>query len=229
MTKGILISLCGLIAAGTARADVITTYTSRAAWAAALSGVQTIDFGTLSPPANGFNTYLTPPGLTVDGVNFSDTAKNAIFVEDKGYCCPTYNRGFDSLSSNFSTRTGIVVTLPGGTTGAGFNLWGLTLGDTTGALPGVIDVMVAGNTYVVNTPTFSSNPNSVFFGFVDSTGPVANFTFTPGLGTDQANAMNFAFGKTTSSVVPEPRYGWLTLAGGLLIFVWRRRRAFRPL
>ena len=209
-----------VLAAGVANADVITTFNSRAAWNLAVSGAQNIDFGTLAPPSGSYITYATPPGLTVDGVNFSNTGTSNIYVVNQNYCCSTYNRGFDQLVSNVD-GTGIIATLPGGTTGAGFDLFTVQIGDGNGTIPGVVSVVVAGNTYLVNTPTA---PNSVFFGFLDSTGPISSFTFTPQEASTQADVMNFSFGGTHSGTVPEPTTMLLFGAGLAGLGAVRRRK-----
>src|ERR1035438_2828830 len=68
--------LCAVFA-GYASADV-KTYTSRTAWAAAVSGPTTINFGTAAPVAAGtFTSYQTPPGVTLSGVNFASTSRTA--------------------------------------------------------------------------------------------------------------------------------------------------------
>ena len=98
--------LCAVFA-GYASADV-KTYTSRTAWAAAVSGPTTINFGTAAPVAAGtFTSYQTPPGVTLSGVNFASTRSGGIVsVTSQTFCCSTYLRGSDQLVSNDAHRRG---------------------------------------------------------------------------------------------------------------------------
>src|SRR5260370_38353558 len=110
--------LLSIVAIGTSSAQV-KMYATRAEWLAATSRVTTIDFTTaVRPPAGSYASY-PPPGLTLSGVNFSNTKPaGAVIVVSQTYCCPTYARGYDQLTSD----TVLQVTLPTGSTAVGFDL-----------------------------------------------------------------------------------------------------------
>jgi hypothetical protein len=169
-------------------ADTVTTYNSQSAWAAATTGITTIDFATLNPPAGSLILYPSPPGLTVDGVNFSDPLGGPVSVIDTGFCCATYNRGFDTVDTGAGQS--MTVTLPSGTTSVGFYVYAVAIGDVNGLNTENVDFGVAGNTYTITTPTLASTPNSAFFGFVDSS-PVSSFTVTPESSTVGVDLMLF--------------------------------------
>jgi hypothetical protein len=199
-----------------ASADAVTTYNNRATWNAAASGVQTIDFGSLNPPNGGFNTYPSPAGLTVDGVNFTGSPSSVTVVSDT-FCCATYGRGFDTLDTGVAST--ITATLPSGVNAVGFDLFGVQNGDAAGALTETVDITVDGTTYKVTTPTLSSSPNLAFFGVVDPSDPISTFTITPEQNPAgvAADIVNFSFGSTTSAPpVPEPS-SFLLAGSGLFL------------
>jgi uncharacterized protein (TIGR03437 family) len=172
---------------GTSSAQV-TTYNTRSSWLAATSHVTTIDFTTAAPPPSGLYTEY-PAGfpLALSGVNFSSTSAGAeLIVISQTYCCPTYARGYDQLSSG----AGIQVTLPAGTTAFGFDLFTVVPGNVNGTNQDLVDVVV-GQKYVVTTAVA---PNTVFIGFV-SASPIASLTIIPEQvhGPTQVDVMNFSF------------------------------------
>jgi len=218
------IPLAALLLIGSATVATADVYSNSAQWEAVTSGVTTVDFSSLSPPSLLYLTYPSPPGLTLDGVNFSAAGNSPVYVINDDYCCLTYARGSDTLSSGATTGGGtVVVALPANTTAIGFNLFTVTLGDVNGDLPGNVDVVINGSTYVVGTATA---PNLVFFGLT-STDPISSLTITPeqvGLGT-AVDLTNFSYGQA-AAVTPEPgSYAALILAFGGVILVVRSRRA----
>ena len=199
--------LCAVFA-GYASADV-KTYTSRTAWAAAVSGPTTINFGTAAPVAAGtFTSYQTPPGITLSGVNFASTRSGGIVsITSQTFCCSTYLRGSDQLVSNHD-GTGIVVTLPANVTAFGFDLFSVVSGNSAGTNQDSVDVTVAGQKYAVRT---AAAPATVFIGFVSST-PISSFTIVPEQtnGATEANLINFAYASTVTPPAAAP-----TVAGVL--------------
>jgi hypothetical protein len=217
MIKMVWISVLLLGAATFATADV---FTNSALWEAAATGITTINFGVLSPPAGGDVPIATPSGVTLSGVNFSSTG-SAIFATSDTFCCSTYTRGGDTLNSGVANN--IVVTLPTNTTAIGFDFFTVTNGDYVGAFPENVDIDVNGTKYVVGA---AAAPGLVFFGLT-SASPITSLTITPEqapTGT-AADLTDFSYGGSTV-VTPEPGYYWPAFGLGAFLLA-SRLRAFR--
>lgn len=171
---------------GNASAGVVT-YTERAIWQTAVYSITTIDFGVAVPPPGGsYSTYSSPPGVTVDGVTFTNVISGAsVYVISDTYCCQTYDRGYVTLE----TTGGLTVALPAGTTAAGFNLFSVENGNLSGTNNDTYQISINGQNFTVTTLAW---PSVVFFGFVSST-PIASITITPVAFLGQPNISDFSF------------------------------------
>ncbi len=175
----------------------IQQYSNRAAWSDAVnSNATTIDFGIAAPVASG-QAKSYPNGLTLSGVTFISTvAGNALNLVSQTYCCATYSRGYEQLTSA-ADGSGIMVTLPAGTTAFALDLFAVVNGNLTGTDVDKVDVTISGQKYTVTTP---AAPGSAFFGVVSTT-PISTVVITPQQtnGKTQADVMNFSYGTSATA------------------------------
>jgi hypothetical protein len=101
-----------LCVVGIARADAVTVYMDRAAFNAASTGLTTITFEGIVGIGQSIDV-LTPPGLTLSGVNFSSVTGNLIVAGPLVYL-PT-----SALASNGITN--LLITLPTGNSALGMD------------------------------------------------------------------------------------------------------------
>jgi PEP-CTERM motif len=206
----VLIVFVGLFAVVPAHAANVTLFTNRAAFIAASTNLQNIDFEGIAPD-NGVLPGLT--SLTLLGVTFSDSP-NTISVVDDGFFSPLFNFGSGaSLSGGVNIRAD----LPPGITAVGSDVM-----TALGNGPLTI-VLSTGETFTVPT---GSAPNRLFAGFTsDQAISFILFNRTTALPLLD----NFVFGQAVSGPAPVPEPTTLgLLASGVAAVVLKLRKRRRP-
>jgi hypothetical protein len=209
----------------------IITYTNRATFLAATASTTTIDFSGIAL-ATGAVGYNTSAGTTISGVQFVGTTDTSFqtAVIDRFFCCPTYNRGQPaSLAGPLANSNGpnprTVITLPGGITAVGMDLFTVIFGDSGGSQTDTVVFSVGGNQYSILTAVA---PNRVFFGFT-SDAPISTFTVKPTRLDDAVDLAFFTSGTGAVSGVPEPGTAALMALGCLDIALRGRSSYDKPL
>jgi hypothetical protein len=205
----------------------IVTFSNESTFAAAAASLSTIEFDGIA--ASG--TYSTFPSYTSSGVTFDGVTVSGpgVYIISASYYFE-YNRdGHDSIDSfQRGAPAFFNITLPPGTTAAGFDLFSVTEGLSSSSDTETISVN--GQDFVVSTLPYNGARNGtdlVFFGFVSST-PVSSFTITTGNlhGNTGVDLEHFQFG---SAVAPVPEAAADScVAGGLLVLALllaRRKRS----
>lgn len=171
---------------GYAAQGAVVTYTNRAVWLAAASGVTTIDFEGIAVAAGSVHY---PAGVTIAGVTFTD-ALAQLYVFDSLYSPSNTNWGSGaSLITNASNDL-VTAVLPANITAVGIDLF--TVNPSA-------QMMLVGITPGGIYPTVTqANPSLTFIGFI-STAPIISVGMK---GINSATGLdNFSFGTTA---VPEP-------------------------
>jgi len=202
--------LFGLVAVVPARAANITLFTNRAAFIAASTNLQNIDFEGIAPE-NSVLPGLT--SLTLLGVTFSDSP-NTISVVDDGFFTPLFDFGSGaSLSGGVNIRA----VLPPEITAVGSDVM-----SALGNGPFVI-VLSTGESFMVPT---GSAPNRLFAGFT-SDEAISFIVFNRTTALPLLD--NFVFGQAVAgpAAVPEPTtlglLGWGLAAVALKLRKRRKR------
>ena len=206
----VLILLVGLLAAVPARAANITLFTNRAAFIAASTNLQNIDFEGIAPE-NSVSPQLA--SLTLLGVTFSDIPRT-ISVVDDGFFQPLFDFGSGaSLSGGLNIRAD----LPPGITAVGSDVM-----SALGNGPMVI-VLSTGESFTVPT---GAAPNRLFAGFTsDEAISFILFNRTTALPLLD----NFVFGQAVAgAAVPEPTTLALLVSGLAGAALKLRRSRKRP-
>jgi hypothetical protein len=221
---GALIALT--LAAVPAHSTIITTYSIRANWLAALTGQQTLDFSGLAP-ANGSTTY--PSGVSLAGGTITFTAANGTLQAIDTGINSFFNYGTGVALSIFYDRpnagspvANFHVVLPAGVTAFGVDLF------TVSPHALSYSVVAAGGTYTV--PTFA--PQTVAFFGVTADAPIMNVDLTV-LGTVFNGGTtglidNFSFG---TAVQDTPEVASMVMIGSglvLLAVLGKRRKRLQP-
>ncbi len=202
-----------LLACLPASAD--TFYTSQAAWAAAASGVSTLNFEGLA--SDGSFTFLgtgAGAGTTVSGVTFAVGAlsNGNAFIIGKNFYYP----GVSAFSSQEST-TGtddLLITLPSAVTAVGLDYGAV-------AAFAVTFTLSDGSTIV---ETAGGAPSLSFLGETSSVGITSVDIKGADSSTNGINITDFSKGTAGAAAVPEPE-AWVLLATILLCLgVGIRRR-----
>lgn len=207
-----------------ARATLIT-YTTPAAFAAAASGLTTIDFEGIAT-ANSFTSYNTAAGLTVSGVQFigqQSATAYSLQVVNPGATTTYYDwgsgAGLKGPSYNIAGFTPYIdIDLPASISALGVDLM-------TGSPNGLTyQVSVAGSNFTIATAT---RPTRTFFG-VTSSAPFSTvrLTLTGTVQSDSSYALidNVKFGAAGSQTAEASS---LVLIGSGLAMLGSVRRRVR--
>jgi|GEM_PF-1509494 len=204
-----LILLAAVITLAFAASDAlaITTYSSQSAWAAAVSGITTIDFNSRSG-----NTYatLTEGAVTFDVPGFSTNYSDPLWVSTPG----VYSGIDRALVGNYSGTT-IRATFSPTTTAVGTDVNNLNQSDNVS-----VTLVKDGTSYIYSVPVTGIFSSTSFFGVTTDNGYISEIDFTPGvswIGID-----NFSYGSASS--VPLP--GALLLLGSGLAGLGAMKRRF---
>jgi hypothetical protein len=205
-------------AASIAHADTI--YTSESAWAAAVSGITTVNFEGIvsstatSPDPTGYEDVT--PSLAVGGVTFalgpSAPAGAALFVIGDAY----YGFGVATISAQAGSGTDdLQITLPSSATAIAFDYF---------LDPATYTVTLSDGATTMLTP--SDTPTSGFLGVTAPGGITSlDITSTISLSALSINVSDASYATANPVATPEPRSAILLVA--LLAFglVMRRRLA----
>jgi hypothetical protein len=218
-----LIAMIALLLLAVPAGATISYYASQSEWAAATSGVFTINFDdVINPNPPGFVDYSFS-GLKLHDVTFTDTAHDeGQLIVATGYGADSFGFSFagNYLRGNTWGDKSIIVTLPG-------NVYALSMVVLTGGIGGPIQA----GTVTFSFPAAESFPISIgadatpdFIGFI-SDQPIGSLTIGS---TENATALdNFSFGQTTVDPAPEANTLLLGGIGMALLLVVRRLRRFR--
>jgi hypothetical protein len=206
-----ILVLAGLLLAPATPVRAALVVTDRAGFEALSTNLQIISFEGLAPPSS-FTFFGSPPGLTVQGVNFQGVG-NALFVIDPLFNPPAFffpsGQFLENNSGNFVAP--INVTLPAGVTAIG--------SDFSAQNVGLFDYTVTLSTGEVFNLSASGRPTLSFVGILSDV-PVASISFNARNQTTGGAMVldNFTFGQA----IPEPgafclmSVGAIGLLGGLL-------------
>jgi hypothetical protein len=167
----VLYILMTLMLAAQQAQSATQTYTSRAAFTAAGSNLQTITFDGYAP-ANSYKLY---PSLTISGMTFSNTIgyEQLIVVDSVFWGWPRHNTGAYLINDDDRWAGFLQITPPPGTTAIGAEFSERYMaGDQFTAH---VSIAAGGTNYDFHFPAQSS-PGSTFFGFL-SDQPIASLTY----------------------------------------------------
>jgi hypothetical protein len=179
---------------------VVEPFDSREAFDAAVARLSTLDFEA-DAPARGFKMHRPPEGLATGGVTFRASGgarfgPGIIYVLSTHYAAsnPMYHTGTGALLSwaapNQAGSAALDVTLPGGVTAVGAELW--TQQPQVSRV--VVTATTAGGgalTAFVNT---RARPAGSFVGFI-SDSPIVSLSFRPPPGQTGLLLDNFVYGR----------------------------------
>jgi hypothetical protein len=210
----LLVAACALsiggIGAPWGRAAVVVTYNDRAAFAAASTGLQTIDFEGYAP-VNSWAVAGSGPLAGYSAV-FSEVTFTSqdtrLFVFDPGWTGFGLDHSFNTgqYLINNGSFSALGIALPSGITA-----FGADFASFYGSAPLATVTLAGGSSYTLSAPV---RPNSTFFGFT-SDEPIASVTYS-----DNYSGGHFEITDNVSfgiAAVPEPSG---CLAGSLVICLW---------
>lgn len=194
----------------------VTTYTSEAAFMAAVSGATTIAFEAENPAGPNGYTYAVSP-LAIGDVSFAQ-ADSRLFVFGQSFY-PTYGLTSSYLTPNSQAPAGIDVSFAAPVYAVGMNLGIQNTWDD----PSLEVTFSLSTGDVVTTPApmlWDTSNGMAYFGF---TSTVAITSFNVNGPSGGVAIDNFS----SALVVPEPEAYLLALigSGGVLLLVRRRRVA----
>jgi len=208
MKQELFVAIAVLAASSIAHADTI--YTSESAWAAAVSGITTVNFEGIAP----VNSYQAYSGSTVvGGLTFS--TDGALFVIGDNF----YGFGVATLSGQgpgTSNTDHLSVTLPTAVTAIGFDF----IVD-----PGTVTVTLSDG--VTDQLTAANSPSTLFFGVTAVSGITSVDISEPySLAAASLNLSDFSYATANPVATPEPRSSILLVAllGAFGLVMHRRRR-----
>ena len=188
-----------LVPAGAAQ-SIVESFDSREAFHGAAERLSTIDFESVAP-ARGFGKYQPAEGLTAGGVTFR-AAGGARFGAGLIYVLSTHYIGSNPMSNtgtgallgwgapNQPGTASLDVTLPGGVTAVGAELW--TQQPYVSAVEVAVTTADGGShTVVVNT---RARPAGAFVGFI-SEAAIVSVSFRPPKGQTGLLLDNFVYGR----------------------------------
>jgi hypothetical protein len=187
-----------------------TVYNDRASFNSASIGVSTIDFEGLVP-GNGFIPISTPPGVTLQGVNFNVTQGNLILAAPINYGPSA------TIASNGATN--LQITLPNNISAVGFDF--TLVGDPA---PRIVTITLSsGESYSRTSASGNGSPSFQFFG-VTSSSPIQFLQISSTNPTSTLVLDNVSSGQAA----PEPGSCLLMVAGLLPVVggygIGRRKR-----
>jgi hypothetical protein len=217
MKKKLCVAIGVFVVASIAHAD--TVYTSESAWAAAVSGITTVNFEGLVGASSASALGGTPPSTTVGGVTFADgpsaPAGAALFLIGDNF----YGFGVATISAQVGTgdTDDLEITLPSSATAVAFDYF---------LSPGTYTVTLSDGTMETISPT--SNPTSGFFGVTDPGGITSlDITDPSSLAALSINVSDFSYATANPvAATPEPRSSILLVAllGAFGLMMQRGRR-----
>jgi hypothetical protein len=213
-----------LLALAMVSSATVVTYTSRATWEAASSGITNVDLESLGLATNGYADYGTASGLTTGGLSFVGVLDPSTYYlwayhpptgNDQDYESQTILRG-----PEYRTTSYLRITLPTATTAFGLEL--MTV------FPGAQNFRILlDGTDIGFAVTTASRPTRTFFGFTSTTA-VSELRIALDSGTvntTQGIFDNFAYGAGEPPPGETPEVATLLGVGsGLVMMRWIRRR-----
>lgn len=157
----------------------VISYTSFAAFSAAVTGATNHNFEGIAP-ANGF----VVGNQTVDGVSFA--SNNIAFVIDAGYN-PNYGASFFAGQGNAANVPPNMVTV----SLAGFNAIGFFYGSYISQNEPYSAALNTGDVFSLSTPANAHDVN--FIGFVSDAAAINNIVFTSLAGPNGSPTLGFGF------------------------------------
>ncbi len=233
MIKNSLAIFLFCVFAHSAAQAALITVTDRASFLAATDSVSVIDFAGIAPDGGS----VTTDSLTVSGIKFDANVAggNTLFVLDDTFCCNAYSGRGDNVASlasgaSFTSTNNpfINITLPGGITAVGMDLFSVTVGNDAGTIVDTININIAGGTSQIGTvPAVGGGINDqgrVFIGFISDI-PLDFLAVYPTALNTAVDIVDFTFGTAgTPNAVPVPAAVWLFGTGLIGLIGFRKRR-----
>ncbi len=217
----VLLLIAGM--APLATGTILNTYTDRAAWQAAATGVSTIDFAGIAP-ANSYHWYSTNTA-TIGDATFSTGTNVWLMVMDSGAFAPIFDWGSGAVlkfETQYTPNSILSVALSSGATAIALDLM------STNPEGAVLSLAFAsGDTFSITTAT---RPTRTFFG-ITSDNPIAAFTIDAGRAAGLIDNLSFGTAGGPPPPPPPPPGGqtpelgvfWL-VSSGVGLVLWGRRR-----